>query len=125
MWSLFCVKGFSVYRVLPENQRLYTALQEDGYILIFKPTLQLKDGRVKGNVDSELVLHAMIEYPNYDKAVIITGDGDFSCLVEYLMRQNKLLRLIVPDQKNYSSLLGRLKAPMVFMNGLKVKLGRK
>lgn len=110
---------------MPENQRLYTALQEDGYILIFKPTLQLKDGRVKGNVDSELVLHAMIEYPNYDKAVIITGDGDFSCLVEYLMRQNKLLRLIVPDQKNYSSLLGRLKAPMVFMNGLKVKLGRK
>ena len=76
-------------------------------------------------MDAELVLHAMIEYPNYNQAVIVTGDGDFSCLVEYLMRQNKLLRLIVPDQRNYSSLLGKLRAPMVFMNGLKGKLERK
>ena len=77
------------------------------------------------NVDAELVLLAMIEYPHYDRAVIVTGDGDFNCLVEYLMRQNKLLRLMVPDQRNYSSLLGRLHAPMVFMNGLRGKLERK
>ena len=67
----------------------------------------------------------MIEYPHYDQAVIVTGDGDFSCLVEYLMRQNKLLRLMIPNQRNYSSLLGRLGAPMVFMNGLRGKLERK
>jgi len=115
-------KAFLFIGFLPENQRLYTALQEDGYILIFKPTLQLKDGRVKGNVDAELVLHTMIEYPNYAQAVVVTGDGDFNCLVEYLMRQNKLLRLIVPNQRNYSSLLGKLRAPMVFMNGLRGKL---
>jgi len=118
-------KAFLFIGFVAENQRLYTALQEDGYILIFKPTLQLKDGRVKGNVDAELVLHTMIEYPNYSQAVIVTGDGDFNCLVEYLMRENKLLRLIVPDQRNYSSLLGRLRAPMVFMNGLREKLGWK
>jgi uncharacterized LabA/DUF88 family protein len=47
-------------------------------------------GKVKGNVDAELVLHAMIEYPNYDKALIVTGDGDFFCLVEYLIKQDKL-----------------------------------
>lgn len=45
-----------------ENQDLYTNLQKDGYILIFKPTLRLPSGKVKGNVDAELVLHAMIEY---------------------------------------------------------------
>jgi len=118
-------KAFLFIGFLPENQRLYTALQEDGYILIFKPTLQLKDGRVEGNVDAELVLHAMIEYPNYGHAVIVSGDGDFNCLVEHLMRQNKLLRLIVPNQRNFSSLLGRLRAPMVFMNALRGKLERK
>ena len=66
------------------NQNLYTSLQKDGYILIFKPTLNLPDGKAKGNVDAELVLHTMIEYSNYDKALIVSGDGDFYCLVDYL-----------------------------------------
>lgn len=58
------------------NEALYTSLQKQEYILVFKPTLYLPDGRQKGNVDTELVLHVMIEYPNYEKAVIVTGDGD-------------------------------------------------
>ena len=83
---------------------LYTQMQEMGYIVILKPTLELPDGTVKGNVDAELVLHAMIEYPNYDKAIIVSGDGDFHCLVEHLHLKDKLLKIIVPNKK-YSSLL--------------------
>ena len=63
------------------NSPLYTYLQTVGYILIFKPTLELPDGKVKGNVDAELVLHTMIEYPNYTKAMIVSGDGDFTVLL--------------------------------------------
>ena len=116
------MRAFLFIGFVPENQRLYTALQSDGYILIFKPTLVLSGGRVKGNVDAELVLHAMIEFENYDKAVIVTGDGDFACLVDYLMKKEKLLRLLIPDRNNYSSLLARLKAKIVFLNDLKEKL---
>ena len=64
--------------------------------LYFKPTLILPNGEVKGNVDPELVLHTMIEYTNYDKALIVTGDGDFYCLVDYLLSNNKLLNLMIP-----------------------------
>jgi len=32
----------------------------------------------------------MIDYPNYDKAVVITSDGDFYSLVRYLYERNKL-----------------------------------
>lgn len=105
------------------NERLYTVLQKAGYILIFKPTLVLPGGMVKGNVDAELVLHAMIEYPNYDQAVIVTGDGDFHCLVEHLNGQGKLLRLLVPDARKYSVLLKKA-APdrLDFMNNLQGKL---
>jgi len=70
-------KAFVFLGYVPQNQGLYTNLQKQGYILIFKPTLTLPSGKVKGNVDAELILHAMIEYDNYDKAVIVTGDGDF------------------------------------------------
>jgi len=105
-----------------ENQDLYISLQKDGYILIFKPTLRLPDGRVKGNVDAELVLHAMIEYDNYDKALIVTGDGDFYCLVDYLVKKDKLLKLMVPNRNKFSSLFRKMMPHIMFMNDLRGKL---
>jgi uncharacterized LabA/DUF88 family protein len=116
-------RAFLFIGYVPTNQNLYTTLQEQGFILIFKPTLILKDGRVKGNVDAELVLHAMIEYPNYNKAVIISGDGDFHCLIKYLSIKEKLEKLIIPNQYKYSSLLREFLPSVAFMNGLKAKLG--
>ena len=104
------------------NQNLYTSLQKDGYILIFKPTLNLPDGKAKGNVDAELVLHTMIEYSNYDKALIVLGDGDFYCLVDYLKGKDKLLKLMIPNRKRYSSLFRKFSHDMVFMNDLRGKL---
>lgn len=92
---------------VPGNESLYTFLQRCGFILIFKPTLEMKKNEkvlVKGNVDAELVLHTMIEIDNYDKAIIVSGDGDFHCLVEYLEKVDKLGYLLVPNDK-YSSLL--------------------
>jgi uncharacterized LabA/DUF88 family protein len=90
--------------LIPTNAAMYTQLQSMGYIVVFKPTLELPDGKVKGNVDAELVLHAMIQYAAYDKAIIVSGDGDFYCLVEYLDEQEKLLRVLTPN-KHFSSLL--------------------
>lgn len=110
------------------NEALYTFLQKSGYILIFKPTLEYKkEGRfrTKGNVDAELVLHAMIEYPNYDKAIIVSGDGDFHCLIEYLEKQGKLLYLLIPNPKKYSALLRKFRKYFIYINNLKIKLGKK
>lgn len=65
----------------------------------------------------------MIEYPNYNKALITTGDRDFHCLVKYLNEHAKLAYLLVPNQKKYSALLKKV-APgkLLFMNNLKGKL---
>jgi len=102
-----------------QNQDLYTGLQKDGYILVFKPTLKLPSGKVKGNVDAELALHAMIEYDNYDKALIVTGDGDLYCLVDYLIKKDKLLKLMIPNKNSFSSLFRKMMPHMVFMNNLR------
>ena len=119
-------KAFLFIGYVPTNQNLYTALQEQGYILIFKPTLILKNGRIKGNVDAELVLHAMIEYQNYKTAVIVSGDGDFHCLIKYLKGKGKLKKLIIPNRSKFSSLLREfLFYDVDFMNNLKGKLGYK
>lgn len=115
-------KAFVFIGYLATNESLYTALQKYGYIVIFMPTLKLADGKVKGNIDAELVLHAMIEYSNYEQAVVVTGDGDFHCLLEYLKKHEKLKKLIVPNRHEFSSLLRKFTGDMAFMNDLKGKL---
>jgi len=122
-------KAYLFIGYVPGNQSLYTALQNYGFICIFKPTLELVGGKIKGNVDAELILHTMIELQNFDKALIVSGDGDFFCLVEYLLSQNKLLKVLIPNQKRYSGLLKMLSTEgnniFDFMNDLKVKLSFK
>ena len=126
LWDKYSVtKAFLFIGYVYENQDLYTNLQKDGYILIFKPTLRLPDGKVKGNVDAELVLHTMIEYKNYDKALIVTGDGDFYCLVDYLKKNNKLLKLVIPNRNKFSSLFRKMMPHIVFMNNLRGRLKHK
>jgi len=107
------------------NNKLYKVLQEFGYICIFKPTLIYKDGSTKGNCDAELVLHAAaIEYQNYDKAVIVSGYGDFFCLVDYLILNDKLKVLAIPNQFQFSALLkmDHIKPYLRFVSDLRNKL---
>jgi hypothetical protein len=100
---------------LPENRELYNFLQSVGFILIFKPVLELKSGKVKGNVDAELVLQVMIDYGNYHQAIIVTGDGDFYCLVKHLMNHDKLAKVLAPSPKNCSSLLKKVAKDKIAM----------
>lgn len=105
------------------NQNLYTFLQKVGYILVFKPVMISKDGNiVKGNVDAELVLQAMVELDNYDKAIIVSGDGDFHCLIEYLIEKNKFAKLLIPNKKRFSSLLRKFAAYFSFVSLLEKRL---
>jgi len=119
-------KTFLFIGYVAGNEALYTSLQEAGYIVIFKPTLEYKkEGKrhTKGNVDAELVLHTMIEYPNYDKAIIVSGDGDFHCLIEYLESKDKLFKIVIPNSQKYSALLRKFHKYFVYMDNLKKKLG--
>lgn len=99
-------KAFLFIGYVEENKPLYTYLKHSGYICVFKKVIEYKDKDIvtKGNIDVDLVLHTMIEFPNYDKAIIVSGDGDFYPLIEYLAKKNKLLKVITPNKK-YSSLL--------------------
>lgn len=103
-------RAFIFIGKIEKNNDLYESLKRYGYELIFKPTVRYLDNgkeTSKGNVDAELVLHAAaIEYENYAKALIVSGDGDFTCLVEFLISKNKLLNILTPNRK-YSSLLRR------------------
>ncbi len=105
------------------NQSLYDRLQEAGFILMFKPTIPDSEGKIKGNVDADLVLRAALEINEYDSAVIVSSDGDFYSLVQHLYEEGKLETVLSPDYKNCSILLRRTARDKIrFMNNLQTKL---
>lgn len=118
-------RAFMFIGLVSNNQKLYTQLQAAGFILVFKPTVRyFENGKetVKGNVDAELVLHASaIEFGNYDKAIIVSGDGDFACLVGFLEEKDKLLHIFTPSHK-YSKLLKPYSKYIVELSQLKGSL---
>ena len=106
------------------NEDIYESFNEAGFECIFRPTSKNK-GMIKGNCDSELVLHTLRLMNFYDKAIVVSGDGDFASLVEYLIFHEKLIALIVPNRERYSGFLKRFREYTVYVNDLKNKIQKK
>jgi len=115
-------KAFLFLGFIPRYKHLYKNLSAYGYILVFKPVIQNHDGKIKGDIDAELVMYAMKEIDNFDYAVIVSGDGDFYCLIEYLEELQKLKAILLPNQKSSSSLLEKFSAKKVLLEFEKEKL---
>jgi len=96
--AYYCI-GFLEY-----NKGLYRRLEAEGYEMVFKET-SIVNGEVKGNIDAELVLKSMTQYRVYKEAIIVTSDGDFACLVKYLIGKNKLRSVIASKKIKCSHLL--------------------
>lgn len=111
---------------IQSNQDLYSELQKAGYVLVFKPVILDGDKNPKGNCDADLVLHTILEKDNYDKAIIVSSDGDFYSLVKYLYENNKLEIVLSPHVENCSKLLKKeAKEKISYMDNLKNKVGYK
>lgn len=108
------------------KQDLYSMLQKAGYVLIFKPVIFDNDGKAKGNCDADLVLRTILDKENYDKAIIVTSDGDFYSLIRYLYENEKLEMVLSPYSKTCSKLLKKeAKEKINYMNNLNKKIGLK
>jgi uncharacterized LabA/DUF88 family protein len=111
---------YNVYLFLgyiPERKNFYDFLSEIGFTLIFKQTQNIR-GIIKGNCDAELVLKAVSDYyvdPNIH-FILISGDGDFSCLIEFLINNNRLHTIIAPNINNCSFLIRNKNCEIVFLN---------
>ena len=119
-------KVFLFIGYLSQYQGLYSMLQESGYILIFKPTITRGDGEVKGNVDAELIVECWRREKEYTKAIIVTGDGDFTPLISILKDKQKFDMVIAPNLKYSSSLLRKAAgSKILFMDEIKGKVQRR
>jgi uncharacterized LabA/DUF88 family protein len=119
-------KVFLFIGLIPENTNFYNYLQNCGYILVFKQTISV-EGKVKGNCNAELVLKVVSDfYQNeFEKCILITGDGDFGCAVQFLKENKKEVLIISPDENKCSILLRNKNVEMLFLNEHYHKLKRK
>ncbi|MFA5130335.1 MAG: NYN domain-containing protein [Patescibacteria group bacterium] len=104
--------------LIPKFAELYKELQEAGYILVFKEVVYDGNGKPKGNCDADLVVQAMQDHflSKYEKAIIVSSDGDYASLVKLLMQRNALECILSPAREGRCSiLLKKTNAPITYL----------
>lgn len=90
-----------------EYEKLYDYIQESGFILKFREHNSAMLGKKKGNVDSEIIFNAMKRLylkEKFEKIVLVSGDGDYKILVDFLIEHKKFEKILFPNKKYASSL---------------------
>lgn len=93
--------------VSDEQQDLYNNLQKAGFIVLFKEHNSNLKAQKKGNVDTDIVFEVMkhlVDNKNFDMIILISGDGDYKKLVDYLIRKNRFKKMLFPNKEFASSL---------------------
>lgn len=108
---------------ISKNKNLYTHLQEAGFILIYKEVVYDGTGNAKGNCDALLVLKTVIDYyeKNFDKAIIVSSDGDYAELVDFL-KNKKTLKMVISPSNKCSYLLRKQNIPILYLDNKQTKL---
>jgi uncharacterized LabA/DUF88 family protein len=132
-------KAYMFIGYVPEFEPLYEQLHEAGYAIVLKPTYDMTKPQpapgsdeekakaeeekkpVKGNIDADLVLWAMKDMSNYDQMILVSGDGDFYSLVEYMDSKNRLAHILTPSYQ-YSQLYNRYEQYIVRLDQFKQDL---
>lgn len=89
-----------------EEQELYGSLQKAGFIVVFREHSSELKWKKKWNVDVDIVFEIMkriAEQKDFDKIVLVSGDGDYIKLVRHLIEKDLLKKILFPN-KQYSSL---------------------
>lgn len=106
------VEAYYFFGYISEYQKgLYTNLQQSGFTILFKEHDKRLLAKKKGNVDTDIVFEAMkhlVDDNSFEKILLISGDGDYKKLIDYLISKNKFKKILFPNKKFVSSLYKKL-----------------
>lgn len=110
-----------------ENDELYKEIQKAGFIVLFKEHHKLAKSKKKGNVDTDIVFEVMknlVDNSEFNKIVLISGDGDYKKLVQYLVDKDKFKKILFPNKKFASSLYKTLGSEFFdYLENIKTYIG--
>jgi uncharacterized LabA/DUF88 family protein len=88
-------------------ESLYEEIQTAGFILVFREHNSTMLGTKKGNVDCDIIFSIMkrlYRKESFEKIVLVSGDGDYKMLIDFLIEEDKLEKVLFPKQRYASSL---------------------
>ena len=103
-----------------ESRELYNSLQRAGYILVFREHTNSLVSKKKGNVDTDIVFSIMkkiADKEKFDKIILVSGDGDYWRMVDYLIKKKRFEKLLAPGKMSISSLYTQ-RTPDIFRDFL-------
>lgn len=102
--------------VQDKNEDLYEEIQNAGFVLMFREHNPAMIGTKKGNVDSDIIFQIMkrlYKQEIFDNIVLVSGDGDYKSVVDFLIEENRFEKIIFPDQKRASSLYKKIDSKFI------------
>ena len=106
-----------------KQQSFLNVLRNIGYEIVEKRMIRRPDGSVKGNLDVELALNLVAFADQYDTAVLVSGDGDFTSAVKQVQEQGKKVEVVsIPDHT--SNDLKKVANRYISLKTLKDKISR-
>ena len=119
IFEKFWVQKAYIFMWFIETQKpLYNFLEKIWFNLIFKESIVHK-WIVKWNADSELVLKSVRDFYENDElweVVLVTGDWDFSCLIDFLVEKRKFKTILIPNKKFCSYLIRKKTISKTFLS---------
>jgi len=112
-----------------DYQDLYSSIQEAGFILVFKQHSPAMLGKKKGNVDTDIVFNIMkkiYKKEPFDKIVLVSGDGDYMMLVDFLIKEGRFKKILFPNKQFASSLYKKItRVYFDYLKNIKHQIGLK
>lgn len=102
--------------------RFYEKLQEFGYHLRLVPVKIFRDGTKKADVDSRMTFEMMRYLPSYERVVVMTGDGDFYWVLEYVLKMKGKLWIMSFPHRTARELKELIKGDFANLNNLRHSL---
>ena len=112
------------------NEELYEEIQGAGFVLVFREHNAAMIGKKKGNVDSDIIFQIMKrlyrEGEGIQKIFLVSGDGDYKMLVDFLIEEKKFGKVLFPNRKYASSLYKKLGSEYFdYLESAREKIGQK
>jgi len=106
--------------------QLYGKLAMWGYELRLNPVKRFVNDKgewyLKADVDARMAFEAMKLQSEYDRAVLLTGDGDFFWLLEYLLQKKERVWLLADPRKTAKELKKLIGSNFANLNNLRSQL---
>lgn len=76
-----------------KQQKFLKRLEQFGYVLRIKE-IKRYGTKSKANCDVDLTMDVLLKIKEYQRAIMLTGDGDFLPLIQYMIKQGKEVVII-------------------------------